>query len=159
MVQAKEEAFSAAKLAYTVYGWLLQEMAKEVGWETAIKVHGRVGDHFAGLFDGMFREKCAGPKLDGDAIAASLDQGYRHFGSDYEIVVHDGGVTARTAHCPIYEGLTASGMDHATIEKVCRASSSREAEALHGGFPELTVELKFREQGDEACVEEFELAK
>jgi hypothetical protein len=159
MVHAREDVFNAAKMAYTLYGWLLQEMAKEIGWDRALKVQEEVGDRFAEMIGEMFKEKCAGPKLDGKGIAASLDEVYRHFGSDFDIVAHDGDVTARTGHCPIYEGLTAAGLDPATVEKVCRAAASREYELFHKTFPELTVRLKFREQAAEACEEEFALAK
>lgn len=159
MVQAKEEAFNAAKLAYTLYGWLLQEVAKEVGWETAIRAQGRLGDRFADLYDGMFKKKCAGAELGAGAIAAALDECYQHFGSDHEITAHGDTVAFRTARCPVYEGLTASGLDHAAIEKICCVGSAREAEVLHERFPELTVRLKFRKPGEQACVEEFVLAK
>jgi hypothetical protein len=159
MAQATQEAFEAAKLAYTLYGWLLQEVAKEVGWETAIRAQSRLGDRFADLYSRMFKEKCAGAELGGDVIAATLNESYQHFGSDHEIAMHGDAVAFRTTRCPIYEGLTASGMDHDTIEKVCCSATFREAELMHERFPELTAKLKFREQAQEACVEEFALAR
>ena len=159
MVQAKEEVFEAAKMAYTLYGWLLQEVAKEVGLETAFRAQSRIGDRLADLYEPMFKQKCAGAELGAVAIAEALGDCYRHFGSDHEIVAQGDTVAFRTTRCPVYEGLKASGLDHAVIEKACSVGTARSTELLHERFPELTARLKFREPGEESCVEEFVLAK
>lgn len=72
MVQAKVELFETAKMAYTLYGWVLQEIAKEFGWETAFRAQSRIGDRMAGLYKPMFRQKCAGVELGAGAIAEAL---------------------------------------------------------------------------------------
>lgn len=159
MMQAKEEVFEAAKMAYTLYGWLLQEVATEVGWETAFRAQSRIGDRLAGLYEPMFEQKSAGAELGVGAIAEALGDCYRHFGSDHEIVAQGDTVAFHTARCPVYEGLKASGLDHAIIEKVCSVGTARSAELLHERFPGLTARLKFREQGNQPCLEEFVLAK
>lgn len=49
MVQATPEAFETAKTAYTLHGWLLQEIAEESGWEKATEMHTGLGDRWAGI--------------------------------------------------------------------------------------------------------------
>jgi len=69
------------------------------------------------------------------------------------------GVSDRVARCPLYEGFSAAGIDHATVDRLCNAASNRAFERLHAAFPELTARFKFREKADEVCVEEYALAK
>ena len=159
MVQATAEAFETAKTAYTLYGWLLQEVAKESGWEKAVELHTRIGDLWAGVLSGMLRDQCGEQKLDAASVASVTDGGYKHLGVDFEVGVRDDGVTGRVARCPMYEGFSAAGIDHATIDRLCSSVSNRVYDRIHASFPELTVGLKFREKADDVCVEEYALAK
>lgn len=159
MGKANDSAFEAAKNAYTMYGWLLQEVAKEAGWDKAIARNAGVGDRLGGVVGGMVRAKCGEQKPDAACISAVLEDGYKGFGIDYEIQAREGGVTVRYDRCPIYEGLAASGIDHATIQQLCQAISSHEYEQLHGLLPEVTGKIKIREGASDTCLEEIVMAK
>ena len=159
MVKATAEAFEAAKTAYTLYGWLLQEMAKEFGWEKAIEMYTRLGDPWAKMFGGLLRDQCGERKVDSASVASVVEGIDRGFGVDFDLEARDDGVTHRGARCPLYEGLSAAGIDHATIDRLCSAASNRAYERMHASFPELTVKIKFREKADDVCVEEYALAK
>ena len=58
-------------------------------------------------------------------------------------------------HCPIYEAAEALGMEHATIEAVCRAGAIPYMDAIVKQFnPELAYELRqFRPAADTTCIE------
>ena len=159
MGKANDSAFEAAKNAYTLYGWLLQEVAKEVGWDKALASNAGVGDRLGGLVGGIVRAKCGERKPDAACISAVLEDGYKGFGIDYEIQAHEGGVTVRYERCPIYEGLAASGIDHATIQQVCQGISSHQYAQLHGLVFEVTGKIKIRESASDTCIEEYVLAK
>lgn len=155
MIKANDQAFASAKLAYTLYGWLLQESAAEIGWEKTLAIQARIGGRFASMFKEMFKAGSPGPALDPAAVAGSLHECYQNFGSDYEVTRDNGSVLAATHRCPIYEGLIASGLDPAKAGEICKVASAREAVLLHEAFPELSVSLKFRDQPADPCLEEF----
>ena len=159
MGKANDSAFEAAKNAYTLYGWLLQEVAKEVGWDKALASNAGVGDRLGGLVGGIVRAKCGERKPDAACISAVLEDGYKGFGIDYEIQAHEGGVTVRYERCPIYEGLAASGIDHATIQQLCEAVAAREFGHLNATVPARTGTAKVRESPGGHCVEEYVLTK
>ena len=159
MVKAAPEAFDAAKTAYTLYGWLLQEMAKEFGWEKAIEMHARLGDRWAGIVGGMFREQCGERTLDAASVASVVERVAQGLGADCEVEARNGAVTNRIGRCPIYEGLSAAGIDHAMIDRLCNAAEIRALEQMHASFPELAGSFKFREKAEDVCVEEYALAK
>jgi len=159
MVKATAEAFEAAKTAYTLYGWLLQEMAKEFGWEKAVEMHTRIGNPWAGTVGGMMREKCGERKLDAASVASTVETIIKGFGCDWEVEKRTDGVTDRVGRCPVYEGFLAAGIEHATINRLCTAVLNQAYQQLHTSFPELAVSGKFRPKADDVCVEEYALAK
>lgn len=159
MAKATAEAFEAAKTAYTLYGWLLQEMAKEFGWEKAVEMHTRIADPWAGMLGRILHEKCQERKLDAASVASMVETVVKGFGCDSEVETHTDGATDRVGRCPVYEGFSAAGIDHATIDRLCTGVSNQSYQRLHTSFPELTVRLKFRQKVDDVCMEEYALAK
>ncbi len=159
MVKANDSAFEAAKNAFTLYGWFLQEVAKEVGWDKAVAIHAGNGDKVAGMLGGMVRAKCGQQKPDGGRVAAALEEAYRGFGMDYEVQATSGSAVNRVERCPFYDGLAASGIDHATIQQLCQDMAGREYEQLKRLVPELAGKIKFRESASDVCLEEFAVAK
>jgi hypothetical protein len=159
MARANESAFEAAKNAYTLYGWLLQEVAKEAGWDKAIAINAGIGERIAGIFAGMVRAKCGEQKPDAACVAGVLEDVNKGSGIDYEIQARESEVTIRYERCPIYEGLVASGIDPATIQRLCQGISGRQYEQLHGLIPELTGKIRIRESASDTCLEERVLAK
>jgi hypothetical protein len=159
MVKATAEAFEAAKKAYTLYGWLLQEIAKQFGWEKAVEMHARIGDPWAAMASGMLREKCGERKLDAASVASTVETIIKGIGCDFEVERRTDGVTDRAGRCPVYEGLSAAGINHATIERLCTAVSNQAYKGLHTSFPELTVSMRFRPKAEGICEEEYALAK
>ena len=159
MVKASDSAFEAAKSAYIGCGWLLQEVAKEVGWEKTIAIYASTGDRGGQWLGAMVRAKSGEQKPDAACVSAVLEDAYKGMGIDCEARTSDRGMTIRIERCPIYEGLAASGIDHATIRKLCEGEAGRRSEHLHGLVPELTGKLKFRESASDTCLEDFVLAK
>jgi hypothetical protein len=72
VVKASDSAFEAARNAYTLYGWLLQEVAKETSWDKALASNAGVGDRLGGLVGGIVRAKCGERKPDAACISAVL---------------------------------------------------------------------------------------
>ena len=159
MVRANESAFGAAKNAYMTYGWLLQEVAKGSGWDKTIAIHSGVGDKFGGMLGGMVRAKCGQQKPDAACVSAVVEEMCKAVGIDCEIEASNGGLKVRYERCPIYEGLAASGINHATIQQLCEAIAGREFGQLNELVPELTGKAKVRERPGDSCVEEYRLAK
>ncbi len=159
MITAPGAAYEAAKNAWTLYGWFLQEAAADLGWDKAIAIQGRAGNRMAEVLTYMMRAQCGDSKPDPECISTVMNALFKNFGSDYEFQANDGGVTATYRRCPIYDGLAASGMEHAAIQNVCEAFQQHEYGKLQQAFPELTVTGKFRETADDSCVEEFVVAK
>lgn len=159
MVKASDSAFEAAKAAYMIYGWLLQEVARETGWDRTIAMNVGVGGRMGAVFGMAVHARCSEQKPDAACIAAALESAYSGIGIDYELQVRDGGVAGRYERCPIYSGLAASGIDHATIRRLCQSIADGEFEQLHQAIPELTGKVKIRESAGDVCLEEFVLAK
>jgi hypothetical protein len=88
-----------------------------------------------------------------------LDSVLKGMGIDYELQTGENSVTGQYKRCPIYDGLAASGIEHATIQHVCEGFGADECRKLQQVFPEITLTTRFRERVEDACMEEFALAK
>ena len=66
-------------------------------------------------------------------------------------------VTMRIPKCPMYESFKTAGLDHGTMEKMCKAQAEMEYAGLKKHFPELEGRAEFRESPKGACVEEFRI--
>jgi len=159
MVKAPDNAYEAAKIAWTCYGWLLQEAAADLGWKKAIAVNGRVGQRMAETLVALMHAQRGPDNLTAAHVLAVCDRVYKAVGLDYELQAAPTGVTGRYQRCPIYDGLAASGLEHAAIQKVCESLESRESETFQQAFPEVRLTAKFRMSPQDACVEEFTLVK
>ncbi len=156
---ANDSTYEAAKNAYTVYGWFLQQAASDLGWEKVSALHARVGDRMAGVIIMMLKARSGEHKLDTNCLSAVLDHLYKGFGMNYELRSGEDSVIGEYKRCPMYEGLSASGMEHTKIQKLCEAFAGHEAATLRQVFPELKLIAKFRECADKPCMEEFALGK
>lgn len=157
MVWATESAYQAAKTAYTLYGWYLQEVAAEFGWENAIALQGRTGIRMADMLAGALRSACGERKLQPAAISDCIHSLFKKLAADYDLQTGTNRVVGRYGRCPIYDGLAASGIEHAVIQKVCEALHTDECRRLEHVFPEIKLRARFRERADGECIEEFVL--
>ncbi|MCE5307179.1 MAG: hypothetical protein LLG20_06020 [Acidobacteriales bacterium] len=101
----------------------------------------------------------AGNEADTGALAAVLDAAVGSLAVDCEHQAGDDRVTGIYKRCPIYDGLAASGLDHATIEKVCETWGGGERHRWQELVPGITRKGKFRATDRDACLEEYVLTK
>jgi hypothetical protein len=150
-------AYEAAKNSWACYGLLLQEVAKELGWERAIATQEGVGSKVGEGLASAVLASCAGKAVEPGALAAVLDAAVGSLAIECEHQAEDGKVTGIYRRCPIYDGLAASGLDHAPIQKVCETWGSGERRRWRQMVPGVARQGKFRETGRDVCLEEYTL--
>lgn len=65
-------------------------------------------------------------------------------------------VVAKYSNCPIYEAAQQMGIDHATIEHMCRSGPGRFMDVAAKQLnPGLKYQLKFRPTPDDTCKEKL----
>ena len=156
---ARESAFQAAKAAFSMYGGFFKDVAAEVGMEKAVSLHAKQGEVTGAMLAGMTKQRLADKEFDMKTFASVLSNAYQVFGFTFEIGESAASLRLSCTRCPVYEGFKSAGLDHATAELLCSRMATAEINEEKKLCPILSASLKFRATPDEACVEEFALAK
>jgi len=155
---AQREVYDAVKESFTILGGFFTEVSQDVGPERATEMYGRVFDGMGELV-GNIAAKHRGDADISSKVAAELGQLYRAFGIDPEMEIGPTRILVHSHTCPFYAGYSAAGLDHATIESMCRSSVACEAAAFKRTVPDGNMSLrKFRATPDDFCTEAIELA-
>lgn len=155
-----QDAFDAAKAAMTIYGGFFKDVTNEIGLERALALHAKQGEGFAAALSAATKERAGGGEFDLGAFAAAYcDMAEKGFGMAGETAGGFGSLRTKWARCPVYEGLSAAGLDHETIGRMCQAMSEVECAALSREYPKLSGRLEYRAAADQPCYEEFALAR
>lgn len=155
---AKEEVFNAVKESFTLFGGFFTEVSQDVGPERATEMYGRVFDGMGELFGTMVEEHRGDEEAAGK-VAAALEQLNHAFGMYPEMEITPTRILVHSHACPIYDGYRAAGLDHDTIEAMCRSSVACEAAAFRRIVPDGNMSLaKFRAAPDDFCTEAIDLA-
>lgn len=155
---AQQEVYDAVKESFTILGGFFTEVSQDVGPERATEMYGRVFDGMGELFGTMAAKHRGDADISGK-VAAELEQLYPAFGIDPEMEISPTRILVHSHACPIYDGYRAAGLDHDTIEAMCRSSVACEAAAFRRIVPDGNMSLaKFRAAPDDFCTEAIELA-
>ena len=154
-----EDAFNAAKVMSMVYGGFFKEVAKQIGTEKALALHAKQGELFGAKLEGMLRAEVDDKGLSIRTLSTVLSMAPAVFGMTPEVEETATTLKLHSHACPIYDGCREAGLNHETIGSMCRAMAATEFGALSKAFSQVSVRLEFRSTPDNACVEEYSLAK
>jgi hypothetical protein len=155
----KDAAFSASKQMCGLYAGFFKGAAEVMGVAKAVEIHAIQGKPFAAAVSSTLKEKLGKKKLNYAAFE-SVYAGVREaLGFKDEYRKGRSVLKVETLRCPVYEGYATAGLDHKTIEMMCRQMATLEYDEIKKTFPEFSGCLKFRSAPDEQCVEEFVILK
>ena len=155
---AQREVYDAVKESFTILGGFFTEVSQDVGPERATEMYGRVFDGMGELVGNIAAKHPGDAEISGK-VAAELGQLYRAFGIDPEMEIGPTRILVHYRVCPFYDGYRAAGLDHDTIEAMCRSAVACEAAAFKRVVPDGSMSLaKFRATADDFCTEAIELA-
>jgi len=155
----REDTFTSATNAFSMYGGFFKDVAQEIGREKALSLYAKQGELIGTMLAGMMKGQLGEEDLDMRTLASAWSAGFERSGFTFEIEENLTSIKMSVFQCPIYEGFVRAGLDHKTIESACRGISAAECAALKKVFPQLSGCLKFRTAPDKPCVEEFFLEK
>lgn len=155
---AKPHVYNAVRDSFTILGTFFAQVATEVGKERAIEMYGKFGGAIGEMIGNMIKDH-RGDRKPAKRVGARLRELYEKHGIDARLEIGQTVIKAHSNVCPIYDGLMAAGIDHETIEAMCRSALACQAASLGRVVPDAGVSLtKFRAKPDDFCTEETTLA-
>jgi hypothetical protein len=155
----QEEAFNAAKSAFAAYDAMFAAVASKLGLENARALESAALEPLGAAQGQMIKQQLGGATVDAQTAYSLLKKSvFETYGITSEIKeASPQRVVFQAGKCPIYESGRMLGLDHATIEGNCRASSICMMNALtHQLNPNLSYRLRtFRSGPDTGCIEEI----
>ena len=158
---ASTDTFNGAKSAFTFFYAYLNTVGQEIGMERAIALDAKMCEMMGAAQGKAMKDQAGIGEMD-LAMAASL--AVRSIDEALGIsseVIEEGAqrIASKVGRCPVYEAAQALGMDGASIEAMCRASSLRYMDTMVKQLnPHLSYRLReFRPSADGFCVEEVVL--
>jgi hypothetical protein len=138
----------------------MNAVAQELGWERAIALYSDMAEGLGALQGKMIKEQAGIEDVDAETAHKLLKSVLDSLGMCSEVI--EAGpqrVVSRPGRCPIYDSARMMGIDHETIEKLCRAGAIRSMAAMTRQLnPDLSYELRaFRASPDGSCIEEIVL--
>jgi hypothetical protein len=155
---ATSKAFDAAKTALMILDAYVNAVGQEIGKERAVAIMTKMADNLGARQGKTLKEKSGIKKFDAKSAAALLNTVPQSFGMIMEIIEETPKTSVTKAgRCPVYEAAQECGMDGATIEAMCRASSIRMMDAAVKQFnPALSMRVrKFRSSAQDFCEEQI----
>jgi hypothetical protein len=151
---SSEEVFDAYKNGFSTYGNFFKAVAKEIGMERALELHGIGYEEYGPILDEWFRT------LSLEELGANIGEMYSSIGLNPKISQTSDSVIATNHRCPEYEGYKEAGLDHETISKICLCSVGSANASLQklGGNGGISIN-KYRSDSDDFCIEEFKKEK
>jgi len=158
----KEDAFNAAKNAFSMYGAFFKNVVQEIGLERALNLETKTDEMMGVQMGQMTKEQMGIKELDvktAAAVARSVVSGFGIPKVDAE--EKPTSVLIKVHGCPVYEGYRAVGMDYETIEATCRKGALRQLDTFFKQLdPKASYQLmKFRSSPDGCCEEKITLRK
>jgi hypothetical protein len=145
-----EEVFDAYKDGFSTYGKFFKAVAKEIGMEKALELHGSGYEDYGPVFDEWFKT------LSLDELSANIGGIFTLLGYNPQISQTSNSVLVTVHGCPDYEGFKEAGLDHEIIKKLCLSSVGSIDAMLQklGGNGGLIIN-KYRSNNDDYCIHEF----
>ena len=155
---ANPQVFNAVRDSCTILGRFFTEVSQEVGEKRAAEMYGKYAEGFGEAIGNLIKEN-KGQEAATEKIAAGLDVMFAGFGIDGKFDITPATIECHTTACPIYDGFLAAGLEHQTIETMCRSAGKCEATALERIVPDAEISLvKFKEKADDFCTEVIKLS-
>jgi hypothetical protein len=157
-----EDAFNAAKNAFSFSGAFFNNVAQEIGLEKALNLETKTAEMMGVQMGQMTKEQMGIKELDAKTAAMVTRSVVSGFGiSNVDAEETPTSVLIKVHECPIYEGERAIGTDYETIEAKCRKSALIFMDTFFKQLdPNASYLLKkFRSAPDDYCEEEITLRK
>jgi hypothetical protein len=142
---ASTDTFNGAKSAFTFFYAYLNAVGQEIGMERAIALDAKMCE-MMGAAQGRAMKDQAGLHEIDIAMAASLAGRSieEALGISSEAIEESAQrIASKVGRCPVYEAAEALGMDGASIEAICRASSLRYMDTMVKQWnPHLSYRLR-----------------
>lgn len=154
---ATTDTFAGAKSAFTFLFAYLNTVGQEIGMERAIALDTRMCEAM-GAAQGMAMKEQAGMEELGLEIVTSLNERFMEdgLGITSQLVEEDAQKRLfKVSRCPLYEAAAELGMDHASIEALCRSGALRFMDTMVKQMnPALGYQLQqFRASAEGSCIE------
>jgi hypothetical protein len=157
---ASEDAFKAAKTAFTFFYAYHNTIAQEIGRERAVALLNKTFESMGARQGKMLKEQSGITKLDAKSAIPLLKSAKDSVGIGFEVVEESPQrVVLRNGRCPFYESAQAAGVDAKFIETLCHSGPMRMADSLVKQInPNLSIGVrKFRSTPSDFCDEEIVL--
>lgn len=154
---ATGSAFDSAKTVMMILDAYVNAVGQEIGKERAVGIMTKMADNLGAKQGKMLKEKSGNKQFDAKAAASLLNTIPQGFGMSMKMIeATPTRAVAKVSRCPVYEAALACGMDAASIEAMCHASSIRMMDAAVKQLnPSLSMRVKkFRSSADDFCEEE-----
>jgi hypothetical protein len=151
-----EDKLSGATTAMTFLYAYINTIAEEDGMERAIALQAKMCENMGVMQGQMMKEQAGVDEIDlktAWSMANTIPDG---LGISTEIIEDTPeGIVAKFGPCPIYTAAQMLGMDHSTIEELCKKGSATFMGTMTQQLnPNLKHELrKFRSSADDFCEE------
>jgi hypothetical protein len=157
-----EDAFNAAKNAFSMFGAFFNNVAQEIGLEQALNLNTKTCEMMGVHMGQMTKEQMGIKELDAKTAAMAARSVVSGFGlSNVDAEERSTSVLFNVHECPVYEGYHAAGIDDDTKEAMCRKGAVIFMDTLFKQLdPNASYHLKrYRSAPDDYCEEEITLRK
>ncbi len=156
---SKKDLFNATKQTMSLYGGFFKDVAQEVGMEKALVMHANQGKAVGAGLAATLKAELGRKKINLAALESVTTKMVQSLGMEPKIEKKRGVLKEEHLRCPLYEGLSSAGLDHDTIETMCKQLSVLEYAEITKAFPNVSASVKFRATAAEPCIEEFTILK
>lgn len=147
-----KEVFTGAKLTFQWWGKFLNEVSKEYGSEKAIELFLRAWEQRGRDFATRVKNST---DINLNTIANRHVTNFNRRGIDVHVEIPPTTICYTTKKCPWYEGFTAIGIPHITVQAICEGIQNILDENLKEHYhSEAGWILTFRSSANDVCVEE-----
>jgi hypothetical protein len=159
---ATEDIFTGAKNAYTFFFAYLNTVGQEIGMERAIALDTRMCEAM-GAAQGMALKEQSGMEEFGLEAVTALSERFLEEGLGITSQLVEKAPQKhlfKVGRCPLYEAAAELGMDHASIEALCRSGALRFMDTMVKQMnPALGYQLQeFRSSAEGSCLEAMVLS-
>ena len=154
---ASEDIFTGAKNAFTYMFAYVNTVGEDIGMERALALDTKMCE-VMGAAQGMaIREQSGMEDISLQAATPFIDRFLEDgLGITSQLLEEDAQKRLfKVGRCPLYEAAEALGMDHASIEVLCRSGAIRFMDTLAKQLnPAFSYQLReFRSSAEDSCIE------
>jgi hypothetical protein len=138
------------------YNALLKTVSDEIGMDRAVILHTKACETMGATQGKMLKEQAGTEEIDAKAAWSLAKRVPESIGVSMEVVEESPQeVVVKLGKCPVYSAAKMLGMDHESIESMCRSGAVRIMDTMTKQLnPNLSHQLrKFRSSEDDFCEE------